>query len=49
MIGYAYTLGESLLREGMTDKQITECRARLLKAQSSVFGSGAQARRKQTA
>ncbi|MBN9052008.1 MAG: TetR/AcrR family transcriptional regulator [Rhizobiales bacterium] len=49
MIGYAYTLGESLLREGMTDKQISECRARLLKAQSSVFGTGAQARRKQTA
>jgi AcrR family transcriptional regulator len=36
-IGYAYTLGESLLRDGMTDDQIKECRARLLQAQSATF------------
>lgn len=37
LVGYAYTLGESLLRDGMTDKQIAECRSRLLWAQSTVF------------
>lgn len=35
LIGYAYTLGESLLRENMSDQQIHECRSRLLMAQAS--------------
>lgn len=37
LIGYAYTLGESLLRERMSDQEILECRSRLLKSQSTVF------------
>lgn len=42
LIGYAYTLGESLLRERMTDQEILECRSRLLKSQSTVFRPRAQ-------
>lgn len=34
LIGYAYTVGESLLRATMTDNQIVECRTRLLSAQT---------------
>jgi AcrR family transcriptional regulator len=37
LIGYAYTLGESLLRTNMTDRQIIECRARLLAMQAQQF------------
>ena len=37
LIGYAYTLGESLLRERMSDQEIQECRARLLESQSTSF------------
>jgi AcrR family transcriptional regulator len=33
LMGYAYTLGESLLRENLSDQQIFECRSRLLMAQ----------------
>jgi AcrR family transcriptional regulator len=34
LIGYAYTLGESMLRANMTDHQILECRSRLLATQT---------------
>ncbi|MGE0063158.1 MAG: TetR/AcrR family transcriptional regulator [Xanthobacteraceae bacterium] len=37
LMGYAYTLGESLLREVLTDQQIYECRSRFLMAQSHLF------------
>lgn len=37
LIGYAYTLGESLLRANMTDHQILECRLRLLATQTEHF------------
>jgi AcrR family transcriptional regulator len=42
-IGYAYTIGESLLRERMTDQQILECRTRLLDMQSAGLPSQAKA------
>jgi len=34
---YAYTLGESLLRENMTDQQIDGCRSRLIQMQAATF------------
>ena len=37
LIGYAYTLGESLLRTRMDDAQIIECRSRLLKSQIATI------------
>lgn len=39
LIGYAYTLGESLLRVRMSDAEITECRSRLLASQVRGIGS----------
>lgn len=38
LIGYAYTVGESLLRANMTDHQILECRSRLLTTQTEHLG-----------
>jgi AcrR family transcriptional regulator len=37
LIGYAYTVGESLLRANMGDEQIIECRSRLLETQLKHF------------
>jgi AcrR family transcriptional regulator len=37
LIGYAYTIGESMLRANMTDEQIFECRRRLLETQVNQF------------
>jgi AcrR family transcriptional regulator len=37
LIGYAYTIGEALLRANMSDKQIIACRARLLETQIQRF------------
>lgn len=37
LMGYAYTLGESLLRENLSDQQIFECRSRLLMAQAHLL------------
>jgi len=34
---YAYSLGESLLRENMTDAQIDACRSRLIQMQAATF------------
>ncbi len=42
LIGYAYTVGESLLRANMTDSQIVECRTRLLAAQTQHIGKKAK-------
>jgi AcrR family transcriptional regulator len=42
LLGYAYTVGESLLRANMTDVQITECRSRLLAAQTEHVGKKAK-------
>ena len=42
LIGYAYTVGESLLRPNMTDGQIVECRTRLLAAQTQHIGKKAK-------
>jgi AcrR family transcriptional regulator len=36
-IGHAYILGESLLREAMTDEEIAACRSQLLEAQFRTF------------
>jgi AcrR family transcriptional regulator len=37
LIGYAYTIGESMLRTIMSDEQIVDCRARLLETQLIHF------------
>jgi AcrR family transcriptional regulator len=37
LIGYAYTVGESMLRSNMSDEQIVACRARLLETQLKHF------------
>jgi AcrR family transcriptional regulator len=37
LIGYAYTVGESMLRSIMSDEQIIACRARLLETQLKHF------------
>lgn len=42
LIGYAYTVGESLLRPNMTDSQIVECRTRLLAAQTQHISKKAK-------
>jgi len=34
---YAYSLGESLLRDNMTDRQIDACRSRLIQMQAATF------------
>lgn len=39
VIGHAYILGESLLRESMTDEEVAECRTALLDAQMMALRS----------
>jgi AcrR family transcriptional regulator len=40
LLGYAFTLGESLLRSKLSDQQIQACRSRLLIAQAHNFDEG---------
>lgn len=42
LLSYAFTLGESLLREKLSDQQIYECRSRLLVAQAHNFDEGVE-------
>lgn len=42
LLGYAFTLGESLLRDKLSDRQIYECRSRLLIAQAHNFDAGVE-------
>jgi AcrR family transcriptional regulator len=42
LLGYAFTLGESLLRDKLSDQQIQECRSRLLIAQAHNFDEGVE-------
>lgn len=42
LIGYGYTVGESLLRANMTDDQIVGCRTRLLAAQTQHISKKAK-------
>ena len=43
LIGYAYTLGESLLRDALSDQQIHESRTRFLMAQARNLDNGVAA------
>ena len=42
LLGYAFTLGELLLRDQLSDQQIQECRSRLLIAQAHNFDEGVE-------
>lgn len=46
VMSYAYTLGESLLRAHMSDREILECRSRLLSMQMQLLGTVGSARPK---
>jgi AcrR family transcriptional regulator len=49
VLSYAYTLGESLLRAHMSDREIQECRSRLLAMQAQLLERTAQpAKRRKT-